>query len=59
MIIGTSKCRDIEMNGGSIVYGLEGPIEIEQGRVRNVYQRKLLVKWRSENRITTTEFRIE
>ena len=44
-----TKGRDIEMNDGSIVYGLEGYFEIEQGKGEMFTKENFLV-WLSENR---------
>ena len=44
-----TKGRDIEMNDGSIVYGLEGDFEIEQGKGEMFTKENFLV-WLSENR---------
>ena len=44
-----TKGRDIGMNDGSIVYGLEGDFEIEQGKGEMFTKENFLV-WLSENR---------
>jgi len=44
-----TKGRDIEMNDGSIVYGLEGNFKIEQGKGEMFSKENFLV-WLSENR---------
>jgi ribosomal protein L24E len=44
-----TKSRDIEMNDGSIVYGLEGNFEIEQGKGEMFTKENFLI-WLSENR---------
>jgi hypothetical protein len=44
-----TKGRDIEMNDGSIVYGLEGNFEIEQGKGEMFTKENFLI-WLSENR---------
>ena len=41
--------REIELNDGSIVYGLEGNFEIEQGKGEMFSKENFLV-WLSENR---------
>jgi ribosomal protein L24E len=41
--------REIELNDGSIVYGLEGDFEIEQGKGEMFSKENFLV-WLSENR---------
>ena len=41
--------REIEINDGSIVYGLEGNFEIEQGKGEMFSKENFLV-WLSENR---------
>ena len=41
--------REIKLNDGSIVYGLEGDFEIEQGKGQMFSKENFLV-WLSENR---------
>jgi ribosomal protein L24E len=44
-----TKAREIELNDGTIVYGLEGNFEIEQGKGEMFSKENFLV-WLSENR---------
>ena len=44
-----TKAREIELNDGTIVYGLEGNFEIEQGKGQMFSKENFLV-WLSENR---------
>jgi ribosomal protein L24E len=44
-----TKAREIELIDGSIVYGLEGNFEIEQGKGQMFTKENFLI-WLSENR---------
>jgi len=44
-----TKAREIELNDGTIVYGLEGNFEIDQGKGQMFSKENFLV-WLSENR---------
>jgi len=44
-----TKGREIELNDGAIVYGLEGDFEIEQGKGEMFTKENFLI-WLSENR---------
>jgi hypothetical protein len=46
-----TKAREIELNNGTIVYGLEGDFEIEQGKGEMFTKENFLI-WLSENRET-------
>jgi ribosomal protein L24E len=44
-----TKAREIKLNDGTIVYGLEGNFEIEQGKGQMFSKENFLI-WLSENR---------